>query len=149
MEARLEEAATEVKATMMATRNKNKFEVPDGLGMMAAKCKNPVLSEVLRKKAHENDARAGALLGGKIVRRSVVQKLWINERASEDRAEQKEECRANCERYHDDKDETTKVQAERIREQRRKGDSLFALSGRKIDTTVDRVIRARGENDEE
>ena len=45
---------------------------------------------------------------------------------------------------YDDKMETSEVQAERIRHQRSRGDSLAALQGRHIQITVDRVLRARG-----
>ena len=71
-------------------------------------------------------------------------KLWVNGRASEDRDECKEEVRAHCEQCHDDKIETSKVQAERVRYPRGRGDSLIALQGRRIQITIDRVLRARG-----
>ena len=71
-------------------------------------------------------------------------KLWVAERAREDRDEWAEEVRAHCERCQDDMDETSEVQAERIREQRCGGDSLVALRGRMVDITIDRVLRARG-----
>ena len=51
LQARLEGAAADSKATALATR-KNKFEVPDEIRMMAeaaGKCGNPVLRRVLRK----------------------------------------------------------------------------------------------------
>ena len=48
----------------------------------------------------------------------------MNGRASEDRDEWTEEVRAHCEKCHDDKTETSEVQAERIRYQRSRGDSL-------------------------
>ena len=54
-----------------------------------------------------------------------------------------EYLRAQCERCYKDKDETSEVQAERIQEQRRRGDGLAAWSGRKVDITVDSVLRAR------
>ena len=50
---RLEEAAAAVKATLMATRNKNKFQVPAEIRQMAtevARCRNPILRKDLRKK---------------------------------------------------------------------------------------------------
>ena len=56
-----------------------------------------------------------------------------------------EEVTALCERCHNDKDETSEVQAERIQEQRRRGDSLVAWRRRKVKITVDRVRQARGE----
>ena len=47
-------------------------------------------------------------------------------------------------RSEPDKTETSEVQAERIRHQRSRGDSLAALQGRRIQITVDRVLGARG-----
>ena len=51
--------------------------------------------------------------------------------------------RAHCAKCHDDKTETSEVQAERTRYQRSRGDNLVALHGRRIQITVDRVLRAR------
>ena len=54
LQGRLEGAAAGVKATTMASRNKNKFMVPDEIREMtalAAKCRDPVRRKVLRKKA--------------------------------------------------------------------------------------------------
>ena len=72
LQARLEEAAAEVKATTMATRNKNKLEILDEIRLMAAeaaKCRNPFLRKELWKKAlkarREFDARVGSLPWGK------------------------------------------------------------------------------------
>ena len=61
-----------------------------------------------------------------------MNKPWVGGRASEDREEWMEEVRARCERCCDDKDETSEVQAERIREQRCRGDTLVAWQGRKV-----------------
>ena len=45
LQARLEEAAAEVKATMMATRNMNKFKIPDEIRKMATEtAKSRILS---------------------------------------------------------------------------------------------------------
>ena len=66
-----------------------------------------------------------------------------------DGEEWKEEVTALCERCYNDKDETSEVQAERIQEQRRREDSFVARRRRKVKITVDRVLQARGENDEE
>ena len=80
LQARLEEAAAKVKATVTATSVKNKFKVPDEIRKMAteaAKCRNPAQRK-LRKKGGEArkkfDARAGALPRSKIVQRLVVEK---------------------------------------------------------------------------
>ena len=62
--------------------------------------------------------------------RLVVTKLWINGRASE--------------RCCDDKAETSEVQAERIRASEVSGDRRVALQRRRIQITVDRILRARG-----
>ena len=59
------------------------------------------------------------------------------ETSGQRRSEPTEKC---C----DDKTETSEVQAERIRPQRSRGDSLVALLGRQTQITVDRVLRARG-----
>ena len=75
--------------------------------------------------------RVGAIPRGKIVRRPIVKKLWVNGRASEDREKWMEEEKAHCKRCDDDKEESSEVQTERIREQRRKGDSRVAWSCRK------------------
>ena len=74
----------------------------------------------------------------------MATKLWINGRVSEDRDEWTEEVRAQCQRCYDDKKETSEVQAERIRHQRRRGDSLAALQDRRVQITVDRVLSAGG-----
>ena len=71
-------------------------------------------------------------------------KLGVNGRASKDSDEWTEEVRAHCEKCHDDKIETPEVQAERIRYQRSRGDSLTPVQGRRIRITVDRVLHARG-----
>ena len=78
LQARLEGAVVEVKATTLASRNKNKFMVPDEireLASLAAQCRDPVKRRVLRRKAQkarrEFDARVGALPRGK-----VVKNLW-------------------------------------------------------------------------
>ena len=116
-------------ATTSASRNKNKFKVPDEIREMAAlaaRCRNPVRRIALRKKAQtarrELDARMGAFHRGKVVKKRVVTKLWVNGRATEDRDEWIEEVRAHCEKCSDDKSETLEVQAERIRERRCRGD---------------------------
>ena len=54
-----------------------------------------------------------------------------------------EEVKAHCETCCDNKDETSEVQAGRIRDQRRSGDRLVAWSGRKVEVTVDNVLHAR------
>ena len=129
LQARLEEAAAEVKATTTATRNKNKLKVSDEIKTMQ-NCRNPLL-----KSRTEFDDRVGAPPRGNIVRRPVVKKLWINGRACEDREEWMVEVGGHCERCCDDKDETSEVQAE-IREQRYGGDSLIARQGRKVHITI-------------
>ena len=125
--------------------------VPDEIREMsalAAQCRDPVRRKILRKKARkarrEFDAGVSALPRGKIVKRPVVTKLWINGRASEDRDEWNEEVKLHCEKCYDDKSETPEVQAERISEQRCRGDSVVAFQGRRVQITVNRVLRARG-----
>ena len=78
------------------------------------------------------------------MQRLVVKKLWLAGRAREDREEWAEEVRAHCESCYGDKDETSEVQAKRIRDRRRRGDSLVSWQGRRVQITVDRVLRARG-----
>ena len=46
-----------------------------------------------------------------------MKRLWINGQASEDREEWMEKVNAHCERCHDDKDETSQMQEDRIQEQ--------------------------------
>ena len=82
----------EIKDTTMTSRNKNKFMVPEEireLASLAAKCRDPARRRVLRKKAQiaggEFDARMGALPWGKVVKKPVVTKLWVNGRATENR----------------------------------------------------------------
>ena len=143
LQSRLEGAVAQVKATTMASRNNKKFMVPDEI---RAQCRDPVRRKVLREKAQkartEFDARAGALPSGKIIKKPVVTKLWVNGRATEDREEWNEEVRLHCEKSYDDKSETPEVQAER--EQRCRGDSAVAVQGRQDQITVNRVLRARG-----
>ena len=111
------------------------------------KCRNLVLRNVFVKTAmkarREFDARVGALPRRKTVHRPFVKRLWINRKASEDREGWVEEAKAHSERCYDDKDETSQMQEERIQEQRQSGDCL-EWTGRKVDITVDRVLRARG-----
>ena len=115
---------------------------------MAAQCRDPVKRRVLRRKAQkarrEFDARVGALPRGKVVKKPVVTKIWVNGRATEDREEWCEEVRLHCEKCYDDKSETSEIQAERIRVQRCRGDCAVALQGRQVQITVNRVLRARG-----
>ena len=54
-----------------------------------------------------------------------------------------EEVTAHCERCHDDKDATSRVEEERIQEQRRRADCLEAWIARRVEIAVDRVLRAR------
>ena len=76
---------------------------------------------------------------GKIVLRPVVTKLCANVRASEDRRADGTSARnATMTNF-----ETPEVQAERIRCQRCRVDSLVALQGRRERITVVRVLRAR------
>ena len=81
---------------------------------------------------------------GTIVKRPVVTKLWIHVCVSEDRDEWNEEFKINCEKCSDDKSETPEAQAERIREQRCRGDSVVAFQGRQVQKTVNKVLRVRG-----
>ena len=124
-----------------ATRNKKQFKVPGEISKMptaAAKCRNPEWRKDFRKKdrkaRREFDVRAGAHPKGKTIQRPVVKKLRINRKVSEDREEWMEEVKAHCKRCYDDKDENEV----RIQEQRHRGGSLEALTGRKVDITVDR-----------
>ena len=151
LQARVEGAAVEVLAAALASRDKNKFMVPEEireLASLAAQCRDPVKRRVLRKKAqkarNEFDARVGALPRGKVVKKLVVTKLCVNGRATEDREEWCEEFRLHCEKCYDDKSETSEKQAERIRVQRCRGDSAVAIQCRRVQITVTRVLRARG-----
>ena len=69
-----------------------------------------------------------------------MESLWIYDKASEGREEWMEDVKAHCERCKDDKDETSKMQEERIEEQRHRG----AWTPRKVEIIVDRVLRVRG-----
>ena len=84
----------------------------------------------------------GQLPRSKTVQRPVVKRLW-NGRASEDREEWMEEVKVHCERCHDDKDETSQMQEDRI-QQRRRGSGLEAWTGRMMEITIGKVLRARG-----
>ena len=66
-------------------------------------------------------------------------KLWVSGRASEGRDTWTEEVKTHCENCYGDKIETPEVQAERVRHQRFRGDSLVALQGRQIQITIDRA----------
>ena len=152
LQERLEDAAAAVKATTTAMRKQNKFTVRDEIGEMAAeaaKFTNPMRRKSLRKAARkarrEFDAGRAVLPGGKVVRRPVVTKLWINGRASEDRDEWTEEVRAHCEKCFDDKTEMSEVQAERIRYLELSLRQLGRSPGQTYtDHSRDRVLRARG-----
>ena len=113
----------------------------------AATCRDPVRRKLLRKRARKarREFEAGRAVppGGEVIHRPVVTKLWINGRASDHRDEWTEEVRAHCEKSYHDKTETSEVQAERIRHQRSRGDSLAALQGQHLQITVDRVLPAR------
>ena len=80
----------EVKATTTAMRNKNKFAVPDEIREMAsevAKFKNPVRRKIAAKNSRKARRDRAVLPRGKVLRRPVVTKLWVNGRASEERDE--------------------------------------------------------------
>ena len=62
---------------------------------------------------------------------------------SEDRDEWTEEVGAHCERCYDDKADTLKYRLIGS-DVRGSGDRRVALQGRRIQSTVDRVLRARG-----
>ena len=62
-----------------------------------------------------------------MVHRPVVTNLWV------DGQDRETEVRAHCEKCHDDKMET-----ERIRYPRSRGESLAALQGRRIRITIGR-----------
>ena len=100
-----EHAATSVKATTTAARNRNNFNVPDEIKEMeaeAAKCRDIVRRKLLRKRAREArwefETGRALLPVGEVIHRPVVTKLWINGRASEDRNEWTKEVRAPCTR---------------------------------------------------
>ena len=76
-----------------------------------------------------------------------MKRLWINGQASEDREEWMEKVNAHCERCHDDKDETSQMQDDRI-QQRRRGDGLEASTGRKIEITVHQVLSAQDDEEQ-
>ena len=67
-----------------------------------------------------------------MINRPVVTKLWVNRRV-----------RAHCERCYDDKEETSEMQAERFRRQRRSGDRRVAHQGHRVMITVDKVQMLR------
>ena len=147
---RLVDAAAAFKATTTASRNRNKFCMPDeirDISSEAAKCRNPVRKKELRKMAREArrafEAGRAVLPREKVIHRPVVTKRSVDGRAREDRDEWTEEVRAHCERSCDDEAETPEVQAERIRRQRDSGDRRVALQGRRIRITVDKVLHAR------
>ena len=146
LQARLEGVAVEVKSTALTFRNKNKFMVPEEireLASVAAQCRDLVKrGRRYRKRAENSMPEWGPR--GKVVKKPVVTKLWVNGRATEDREEWCEEVRLHCEKCYDDKSETSEKQAERIRGQRCRGDSAVALQGRRVQITVNRVLRARG-----
>ena len=151
LQSRLQQAVGQVKATTMVSRNRKKFAVPDEIREMAAlaaRCRDPVRRNVSRKKAQkarrEFEAKVGALPRGKIIRRPMVTKLWVNGRATEDREEWKEEVKMHCEKCYDDKTETCEVQAEGIRIQRCRGDFAADVQGRHVSIKVNRVLRAGG-----
>ena len=105
LQERLEDAASAVKATTTASRNRNQFSVPDEIREMAAdaaSCRDPVRRKLLRKRARkarrEFEAGRAVFPRSKVIHRPVVTKLWINGRASEDRDEWTEEVRAHCEK---------------------------------------------------
>ena len=134
------------KAATLASLNKNKFMVPEDireLASLAVQSRDPVKRRVLRKKAQkarrEFDARVGALPMGKFVPKLVVTKLWINGRATEDM-----EVRLHCENCYDDRSEASEKQSERIRVQRCRGGSAVVFEVRRMQITVNRVLRARG-----
>ena len=84
LQERLEDAATAVKATTTAMRNRNRFTVQDEIKEMAAeaaKCRDPVRRKLprksVRKPRREFDAGGAALSGGKVIHRPVVTKLWV------------------------------------------------------------------------
>ena len=54
-----------------------------------------------------------------------------------------EKVEAHCERFYDDQDETSQMQEDRIQELRHRGDCLGSWTRRKVEITVDRVLRAR------
>ena len=114
----------------------------------AAKCREPVrrrhLRKIAQKARHEFEAGKAVLPGGKLINGPVVTKRWVNGRASENRDEWTEKVGAYSERCYDDKEETPKVQAERILSQRRRGDLCVALQGHRVMITVDNILRAQG-----
>ena len=64
-----------------------------------------------------------------MVDRPTLKTIGTKGRMSEDREILMEEVRAHCERCHDDKEEPSQVQEQRIQEQRRRGDSREAWTG--------------------
>ena len=91
---RLEAAAAAVATT--AIRFKNKFLMMREMEAAARKCRNPGLRKNFRKTRHARrgfDARMEAFPKGKPIQRPVAKRLWINEKASEDRREWMEDGR--------------------------------------------------------
>ena len=56
-----------------------------------------------------------------------------------------EEVESHFELCHDDKEETSEVQAERIQRQRRGGDCRVSHQGRRVMITVDKVLQDASE----
>ena len=98
LQKRLEEAVATVNATTTTMRNK-------------INARFRIISEKWRRR----QSPSVALPRGKLVERPTVEQFWVNGKASEDREEWMEEVRAHCERCYDGKDESSKVQGERIR----------------------------------
>ena len=87
------------------------------------------IRKIAQTARRELEVEKAVLPSLKVINRPVVTKLWISGRASEDRDEWTEEVRVHCGRCYDDKDETSEVQAEMIRRQRRSGDRCVSHQG--------------------
>ena len=77
-----------------------------------------------------------------------MKRLWINRQATEDREEWMEKRNAHCERCHDDKDETSQLQEDRIQQQRRPGlEGRLRLRSTKFSRLKMMEIKANGPSD--
>ena len=94
----------------------------------AAKCRDPVSKNLLRKVARrarrEFEACRAVLLGGKVIHRPVVAKLWINGMCQRRPRRVDRGVGARCENATTTKMKTSEVQTDRIRHQRSRGDSV-------------------------
>ena len=78
------------------------------------------------QRRRSRQQRRRVTIGG----RGERQERWINGKVSENRDEWMEEVKTHCEGCHDNKDESSQVQEERIQEQRRREIVVRRAKGR-------------------